>query len=163
MMLSESKHVLWVCAPAAGFGAVLSVVLSAWLLLGGSPSPTLDFWAISLVFLGFLCSLAAVLLMTEYTRASTAGNTGAASKAAPRRSDISSATRHCPREVWIATVIGIILASVQFIRIGAVDATLGQELTATELRGFLAGATVLFCVSLPVIVSAARMDGGYGD
>ncbi|MGB8434154.1 MAG: hypothetical protein WCE38_07845 [Burkholderiales bacterium] len=67
------------------------------------------------------------------------------------------------RALWIATVAGIIFASVQFIRIGDVDAALGQELTATELRGFRAGATVLFCVALPVIVSAAQMGGGYGD
>jgi hypothetical protein len=36
-------------------------------------------------------------------------------------------------------------------------------MTVRDLKGFLAGAAVFLCLSFPVIASAARMEGGYGD
>lgn len=161
MMLSEWKTFLWACALVAGCGAVLSIAFLAWLLFGGRVSPFLELSTMSLIFLGFLCGLAAVLLLTEHTRAAHAGNTGDERKAARRRPKIPGPTARCPRELKIAAVAGIVFASVQFLPIGDVSAALGQEMTVTELRGFLAGASVFFCLSLPVIVSAALMEGGY--
>jgi hypothetical protein len=163
MMLSEWKGFLWTCALVTGAAIVLSVALSIRLLFGGSVSPRFELTVMSLFFLTFLCWLPAVILMTEYTKAAREGVTGLQRASGLSGREISSLTRHCPGPLKIVSVVGIVLGSLQLFRIGEASVALGPGLSTAELRGMLAGATVFLCIAFPVLTSAARMEGGYGD
>jgi hypothetical protein len=162
-MLSEWKGFLWTCALANGAAIVLSVALSVRLLLGGSVSPRFELTVMSLFFFTFLAYLPAVILMTEYTKAAREGVTGLKRASGLSGREIASLTRYCPGPLKIASVVGIVLGSLQLFRIGEASVALGPGLTTIELRGMLAGATVFLCIAFPVLTSAARMKGGYGD
>jgi hypothetical protein len=162
-MLSDRKGFLRACALVTGAAILLAVALAVRLLFGGSVSAAFELAAMSLVFLAILAWLAVMLLLTEYTKATRDGATGRRRASGRDRREISGVTRHCPGALKIAALVGIVLGSLQLLRIGEAGADLGPGLTTTELRGMLAGATVFLCIAFPVLVSAARMEGGYGD
>jgi hypothetical protein len=162
MILSEQKGVLSVCALIAGFGAALALALSVRLVFGRPAWSWLEPATISLCMLAVVAFLVTVLLMTEHTRATRSGGTP------PRRSSarggqIADAIRHCPGPLKVAAVVGIVLASLQMLPLEEVSAIPGEAMSLRELRGFLAGSIFFFCLSFPVIASAALMEGGYGD
>jgi hypothetical protein len=162
MILAECKGFLRTCAVVTGCGALLSIVLSVWLLFGRSVSPPLVLATMSLFFLAFLSWLPVMLLLSEYTRA-TRGPPSFSRDPALSGSELASLTRHCPGRVWGLTIAGIVFAAVQWVKVGDVDVALGGNIEPDQLRGLLAGATVFFCLGLPVLTSAALMQGGYDD
>lgn len=162
MILSEQKGVLSVCALVAGLGAALALALSVRLVFDRPTWSWLEAATISLCMLAVVAFLATMLLMTEHTRASREGARSLRRPSA-RRGQIADAIRHCPGPLKVAAVVGIVLASLQMLPLEEVSAIPGEAMSLRELRGFLAGAIFFFCLSFPVIASAARMEGGYGD
>jgi hypothetical protein len=161
MILSEHKGILSVCALISGLGAAVSFALLVRLLFGGAASVLLEQTVMSLCVLAILSFLVAILLLTEHTRATRVA--GTQSTRMSDRALIASVTRHCPGPLKVACLAGAVLATLQGLAIGDASWVSGQLPTVRELRGFTAGATVFFCLGLPVIASAAFMDGGYDN
>jgi hypothetical protein len=115
----------------------------------------------ALCLVAVLSFLAAILLLTEHTRATREG--GSQRGRGPDRVLIASVTRHCPGWLKVACLVGVGLATLQGLAIEDASWVSGQLPTVRELRGFTAGAMAFLCISLPVIVSAAFMEGGYSD
>jgi hypothetical protein len=162
MMLAECKGFLRICTLVTGCGAVLSIALSVGLLFGREASPLLELTTTSLFFLAFPSWLLVMLLLSEYTRA-TRGPPDLSRDAELSGSELASLTRHCPGGIWGVTIFGIVYAVAQWLQVGDVDVALGGDISPNELRGLLAGATVFLSLSLPVLSSAALMEGGYDD
>jgi hypothetical protein len=101
--------------------------------------------------------------MTEYTKATREGATTLERASGLSGREIVSLTSHCPGPLKIAAAVGIVLGFLQMLRIGEASVALGPGMSTTELTGMLAGATFFLCLAFPVLVSAARMKGGYGD
>jgi hypothetical protein len=115
----------------------------------------------ALCLVAVLSSLVAILLLTEHTRAPREG--GPQRTRVSDRVLIASVTRHCPGWLKVACLSGVGLAMLQGLAIEDASWVSGQLPTLRELRGFTAGAMAFHCISLPVIVSAALMEGGYSD
>jgi hypothetical protein len=162
MILAECKGFLWTCAAVTGCGALFSIALSVWLLFGRPASPPVVLAAMPLFFLAFPSWLSVMLLLSEYLRA-TRGPPSFIRDPALSGGELVSLTRHCPGRVWGVTIAGIVFAVAQWLKVGDVDVALGGDVEPDQLRGLLAGATVFFCLGLPVITSAALMEGGYED
>jgi hypothetical protein len=155
--LSEQKGLLHVCVAVAGAGALLACALWLRALFPGPFPAFLEPAALALCLLGAVAWLLVMLLLTEHTRASPTST---------RKSDrrqLASVIRFCPAALKIAALVGVALASLQMLPLGEVSAGPGDTVGAWALRGFLAGAMFFLCASLPVIASAAWMEGGYGD
>ncbi|MCX7167802.1 MAG: hypothetical protein NTV11_16210 [Rhodocyclales bacterium] len=162
MMLSECKGFLWICAAITGCSALLSIALSLWIVFGYPVSPHLVLTTMSLFFLAFPSWLLVMLLLSEFTRA-TRGQPSFSSDPELGGSELASLTSHCPGGIWGITIVGIVFAVVQWWKVGDVDVALGGDISPNQLRGLLAGATVFLSLALPVLTSAALMEGGYGD
>lgn len=164
MMLSECKKFLWLCTAITAGAALLSVALSIALLIRKHSTLGMEQTVISLVFLVFLCFLLAMLLLSEFTRVSRADAPSWQARSADLQGkEVASLTRHCPGWLRKTSLLGIALGGIQIFITGDVDASLNQGMSPRELRGLLAGATLFYCLALPVIASAAAMEGGYGD
>lgn len=162
MMLSECKGFLWICAIVTGCGALLSIGLSLWLIVGRPVSPPVVLTTMSLFFFTFASWLLVMLLVSEYTRA-TRGPPSFSRDPALDGKELASLTNRCPREIWGIAIFGFVFAVMQWLKVGDVDVALAGDMSPNQLRGLLAGATVFLCLGLPVLTSAALMEGGYDD
>jgi hypothetical protein len=156
VLLSEQKGFLHVCVAIAGAGALLAFALWLRALFPGPFPAFLEPAALALCLLGAVAWLLVMLLLTERTRASPASTRGS------DRRQLTSVIRFCPGALKIAALVGIALASLQMLPLGEVSAGPGETVAVWQLRGFLAGAMFFLSASLPVIASAAWMEGGYG-
>jgi hypothetical protein len=160
--LAECKRFLWFCAVVAGGGALLAIAISLWLMSGKPPSPRIVLATMTLFFLTFLAWLVAMLLLSEFTRA-TRGPPSFSRDPALSGSEVASLTSNCPPRVWYAVVAAIAVAVLQWIKVGDADVALGGDISPRQLRALLSGAIVFLSMSVPVLVSAARMGGGFED
>jgi hypothetical protein len=161
MILSEHKGGLSVAAAVTGLGALMALALWIRLLFGGPVSDRLEQAAFTLCMLAVLSGLVAILLLSEHAGARRAR--GVTSARALEQDQIAAVIRHCPAPVKIACLVGAALATLQGLAIGDADWLPGHTPSIRELRGFLSAALFFSCLSLPVIASAASMEGGYSE
>jgi len=168
MMLCEWKGFLWVCAGVIGGAILVAVGLWVRLLFRAPVSDAFEIAMLTVLFLSILGFLLAAVLISEHSQAvrERTGDMPRQNTSSFTREEMTSWTKHCPRPLKIAAVALAALCALQLIGIvgiGTVEVIIEPGLSKTEMRIVLSGVIVFLSLVFPVVVSAARMEGGYED
>lgn len=160
-MLSERKWLLRAAEGAALVSTGGAMALAVHSHLRPAPLPDLVFTAgMALLMLTFLpaCALLGELARTERAQRSLRQR---ASGLDAR--EIAELVRWAPRTYKWAAVAGLLMGVGSALGHGSIRLSGDSMIRPDDVIGFALGFAMFYLLSLPVLASAARMRGGYGE
>ncbi|MEO6280048.1 hypothetical protein [Roseateles sp.] len=161
-MLSERKRLLYVAEAVALAGAAAALALavrSHW-----HPEPAFPAFLAACVGLAWLmlAFAPACILCGQCARALRA-DAGADTTDGLNAKEIAALIRWAPQPYRWAAGAGIVILVTTVLRFGGIDVAENQPADPEDVTGAALYFSVFFLLALPVLGSAARMSGDYGD
>lgn len=160
-MLSERKRLLRAAEVAALVSSVCAMALAAQSHL--RPVPLSDFFATAGMALLMLTFLPACVLTGEYVRTMRAERNWQQRTSGLDAREIAELVRWAPRTYKWAAVAGLLMGFGSALGHGGIRLSGDSMIRPDDVMGFALGFAMFYLLSLPVLASAARMRGGYGE